>query len=923
MKVRPASSEVSTSKLGIPSLVFWILIPVCLAAVSFALINEGSSSYLASTKIEGVRFGMIFFTIWLISGITVAFITGALSFIDFFVKRSLSTTVIGGLSLAVGTYEIFYFFLSLQTSSEEATTYSRWFISRCLHLILILGATFYFSFSQLKGLRNPDKRKSRLVGFHVCNVLGLVVAIFSTYLLEDNFIWEFKFLGLEHPFELLIIASYLFFGLFILPTFLKRFPSLFANLLGLSLIPAVLSSLVMAMHVNHFDILFNTAYFLRVVQYLMPLLGIGLNYIESSNKERLTVKQLRAQVRERVHTQQILKQREALLASAERIAHLGSWNFDPQTNELNWSDEMYAIFGIEVGSFKPEYNKWREWISEDYRCLVQDRISAAIENQGSYSVEFPIVRPDGGIRYILGQGYYSKEDRKLIGVMLDLTEVKEAGYKIEQSEALLKEAEALSHNGSWEWSQEKNAFFWSDEMYRIHGLEPQKDELDLRFYLTLIHPGDVERFVTTLADTQSHLDEFSIDYRIVRPDNEVRYLSLNGKFKKGFSGDVDKVLGNTQDITALKIAAIKLEQSESIYRTIVKNVPDSAIFFFDKDLQIVLSGGPALEVIDPDNLVHNAHNFHYLYFKNKDSQPLLYFNMALDGQENSLEHRINNKIFKITFTPVSLSGGAIFGIMVVMNDITDLKVAQQSLELKVNELNRSNRDLEQFAYIASHDLQEPLRKIRAFGERLNMKYKADLKEDGVDYLNRMNSASERMQLLIDDLLTFSRISRAGEEIKPVSLDETINQVLVDLEFSIEKQQAVVNFKCEHNIKVAPSLLRLLFQNLISNSLKFSRPEFPLEIEICSQLVNGKDYESLDEKKTYCKIEVKDNGIGFENQFSEKIFVLFHRLHPRHVYEGTGIGLAICKKIVENHNGIIEAEGVENRGATFRIFFPTE
>ncbi|WP_207533659.1 sensor histidine kinase [Desertivirga arenae] len=923
MKVRPALSEASTSKLGIPSLVFWILIPVCLAAVTFALVNVGSSSYLASTKIAGVKFGMIFFSIWLISGITVAFITGGLSFIDFFVKRSLSTTVIGGLSLAVGTYEIFYFFLSLQNSAPEASTYSRWFISRCLHLILILGATFYFSFSRLKGLRNPDKRKSRLIGFHIGNFLGLILAIVCTYLLEDNFIWDFKFLGLQHPFELLIIASYLFLGCFILPTFLKRFPSLFANLLGLSLIPAVLSSLIMALHVHHFDVLFNTAYFLRVVQYLMPLLGIGLNYIESSNKERFTVKQLRAQIRERVRTQQKLKQREALLANAEKIAHLGSWNFDPQTRELNWSDEMYAIFGVEPGSYKPEPDKWQHWIAEDYREMVQERMGSAVRSQTSYSIEFPIVRPDGRLRYILGQGYYSKEDKKLIGVMLDLTEVKEAGYKIEQSEALLKEAEALSHNGSWEWSQEKNAFFWSDEMYRIHGLEPQKDELDLRVYLTLIHPGDVERFVTTLADTQSHLNEFSIDYRIVRPDNEVRYLSLNGKFKKDFSGNVNKVLGNTQDVTALKIAAIKLEQSESIYRTIVKNVPDSAIFFFDKDLALVLSGGPALEVIDPENLILNAHNFHYLFFKNKDSQPLLYFNMALDGQENSLEHRINSKIFKITFTPVSLTGGAIFGIMVVMNDITDLKVAQQSLELKVNELNRSNRDLEQFAYIASHDLQEPLRKIRAFGERLNMKYKADLKEDGVDYLNRMNSASERMQHLIEDLLTFSRISRTGEELKPVNIHETIAQVLVDLEFSIEQQQAVVNCQCAHDIKVVPSLLRLLFQNLISNSIKFARRDSPLVIDICSEIVNGKDYKGLDKKKNYCKIEVTDNGIGFENQFSEKIFVLFHRLHPRHVYEGTGIGLAICKKIVENHNGIIEAEGVENRGATFRIFFPTE
>jgi len=917
------SNEKSISKSGIPSIIFWILIPVCLLAISFAVFNNNAQSYLIQTKIPGVNRGMIFFTIWLIAGVTVALITSALSFIDFFVKRSLSTTVVGGGALAMGIYELFYFFIGLQEHSSAIDIYSRWFISRTLHLVLIFGAIFYFSFSRIKIIRNPFNKKWRLLAFHVCNIVALSSAVIFTYLLEDNFMWDIKVGALKHPFELTIIASYLIFGIFILPAFLRRFPSVFANLMGLSIIPAVLSSLLMAFHSQPFDTLFNTAYFLRIIQYLMPLLGIGLNYIDSSNKERRTLKQLHIEIRERIHAQQKLKQRETLLASAEKIAHLGSWNYDPDTKELNWSDEMFTIFGEEVNSFKPTREDWQNRIVEDYWHTVSDKITTAIRAQSSYNVEFQIKRPNGEIRYVMAQGYFSVEDKKLLNIMLDLTEIKEAAFKVEQSEALLKEAEALSHNGSWEWSQEKNIFFWSDEMYRIHGLEPQQEEIDLRFYLTLIHPDDVEYFVTTLADTQIHLGAFSINYRIIRPENEVRYLSLNGKFKTDYSGTVQKILGNTQDVTALKLATDKLEQSESIYKTIVKNVPDSAIFLFDKDLKLTLSGGPALAIIDPENIITNAHNFHYLFFKNKDSYPLLYFNMAFDGNENRLEHRINNKIFRIAFSPVHQSDGAVSGVMVVMNDITDLKLAQQSLESKINELNRSNRDLEQFAYIASHDLQEPLRKIRAFGERLKLRYRENLQTEGVDYLNRMNSASERMQLLISDLLTFSRISKIEEQLKPVSLSESIMQVAHDLEFSFEKQNAKINIDCGHSVRIAPSLLRHLFQNLFSNSLKFASKQTSLVINVKSEIISGFEHGSLNGNRKYCKIEVVDNGIGFENQFAEKIFTLFHRLHSRHEYEGTGIGLAICKKIVENHNGIIEAEGVENEGATFRIFFPEE
>jgi light-regulated signal transduction histidine kinase (bacteriophytochrome) len=179
--------------------------------------------------------------------------------------------------------------------------------------------------------------------------------------------------------------------------------------------------------------------------------------------------------------------------------------------------------------------------------------------------------------------------------------------------------------------------------------------------------------------------------------------------------------------------------------------------------------------------------------------------------------------------------------------------------------------------------------------------------------------------LIDDLLTFSRISRLNEEFKTINVKEMIRGVLLDLEFAIEKKNAKTEIVGEQILKAIPSQIRQLFQNLISNSLKFTKENTIPEVSIIIERVKGLDFSSgslpLRSDKEYCKIELKDNGIGFNNEYASKIFILFQRLHTRNEYEGTGIGLAVCKKIVENHAGYIEARGSEGEGATFNIFIP--
>ena len=232
------------------------------------------------------------------------------------------------------------------------------------------------------------------------------------------------------------------------------------------------------------------------------------------------------------------------------------------------------------------------------------------------------------------------------------------------------------------------------------------------------------------------------------------------------------------------------------------------------------------------------------------------------------------------------------------------KIAEQ-------QLSRSNKELEQFAYIASHDLQEPLRKISAFGSRLASKYTDALDEQGLDYLRRMQNAAVRMQHLIDGLLTYSRVTTKAQPFSLVDLSVIVNEVLGDLETKIKDTGATVECSVNATIGADPLQMRQLFQNLIGNALKYHAPGIAPVVSVRAATEGPR-----------CSITVSDNGIGFEQQYAEQIFGVFVRLHGRSSeYEGSGIGLSVCRKIVERHGGTITARSEPGKGTTFTAVLP--
>jgi PAS domain S-box-containing protein len=271
-----------------------------------------------------------------------------------------------------------------------------------------------------------------------------------------------------------------------------------------------------------------------------------------------------------------------------------------------------------------------------------------------------------------------------------------------------------------------------------------------------------------------------------------------------------------------------------------------------------------------------------------------------------------------------------FAVSMIITDLTDQKKEQEKLtsrtrqlEQKNKELAKANKDLLSFTYISSHDLQEPLRKIQNFSIAILLEEEKNLSKIGKVYFQQMQKTAKRMQSLIEDLLTYSRAKDTNIAFEKTNLDSILKELLKDFEEDITKKKVVIKIKPLGSFKVIPFQFRQLLQNFISNSLKFSNREKKSKICIEGELIRGDKTinKNLSGSKKYLHIIFEDNGIGFEPQYKDRIFEVFQQLHTRDKYKGTGIGLAICKRIVENHHGIITATGALGKGARFDIYIP--
>jgi PAS domain S-box-containing protein len=427
-------------------------------------------------------------------------------------------------------------------------------------------------------------------------------------------------------------------------------------------------------------------------------------------------------------------------------------------------------------------------------------------------------------------------------------------------------------------------------------------------------------------------DSYCFNCRLNHKEGYWRYFRTHGTvMRRAETGQPASFLFIAQDITDFR----KSEEEVKAVRSLIEETEE------------LLQLGSWTYTIADQKITWTKGLYQLLEFEEDDRPDIIYdFYVDLVSAEDiaSFEHALQDAIStksgfeqeyqvktrtgatKIVSTKakvVTNTDGDAIKVVGITRDITRLRNFERDRDRSIRELNRSNKELEEFAYIASHDLQEPIRKISTFGERLKAKFIDKLGPDGGLYLERIMASAENMRMLIDNLLEFSRTSRSSYAFEWINLQDIIANVKTDLELKIEETNASIVTSALPRLEAVASEMKQLFNNLLSNAIKFRKPAIAPVIKITSSKASKTEKEEhhLPVDKEFFKLQVSDNGIGFEEEYADRIFQIFQRLHGKAEYPGSGIGLAICKKIIDNHNGIMYAESKPDSGATFVVILP--
>lgn len=538
----------------------------------------------------------------------------------------------------------------------------------------------------------------------------------------------------------------------------------------------------------------------------------------------------------------------------------------------------------------------------------------------------------------------AKENLKQLNASLE-DKVAERTRKLATSEERFRLIANTTSDVVWDWDLVNSKVWWSDSITKVFGHESEGSVTSTNFRFNHIHPDDRERIEKSINNAINlGLGHWEEQYRFQKADGSFAVILDKGAVIKDEAGMPYRMVGAMTDVTHVEHTELELQQKNAELQALIEEFK----FVTDFMPQMVWATRP-----DGYHDFYNKgwYDFTGLGFestRDKGWSLILHpedyertweiWKHSLDtGEPYEAEYRMRRhdgvyRWFLARALPMRDENGMIIKWFGTCTDIHDQKEMSDILEKKVQErteeLQRTNAELEatnaelfQFASVASHDLKEPLRKIHMFSTLIKDRFLKDESSGAIDYMNRIISSSARMTKLINDLLSYSRLS-IKSLFEPTDLNSLVQEVLADLELSINEKHALIEVDTLPVIDAVPGQIRQVFQNIISNALKFSSEESHPHIIVKAEVASGSTLDpAIDSTDDYCRITISDNGIGFDEQHAAKIFTIFQRLHGKEKYEGTGIGLAITKKILERHNGLVYAKSQLGQGSTFILILP--
>jgi PAS domain S-box-containing protein len=523
-------------------------------------------------------------------------------------------------------------------------------------------------------------------------------------------------------------------------------------------------------------------------------------------------------------------------------------------------------------------------------------------------VHFEEYYPDPLNMWLEVHGYPTAEG--LTVFFRDITERRQAEEALRVSEeryrALVNASSQVLYRMSPDWS----------EMRQLQGgsFIADTEEPNRNWLQEYIYPDDQQQLLKLIAKTVRTGKVFELEHRVRRADGTLGWTFSRAVPVRDAAGEIVEWFGAASDITERKQAEEALRESRSQLDAILRNTP-AYVYILDASSRYMHVNRAYEELLGLSNEWLKGKSI-YEVFPREVASALEANNRKVleSGTRTEFEEPApladGVHIYTSIKAPLPDASGRPYAVIGISLDITDRKQAEEDRERLIEELSRSNRDLEQFAYIASHDLQTPLRAVTGFLSLLARRYQGKLGSDADEFIAFAVEGAERMHQLINDILAFSRVGTRGKPFEHVESREPLAQALGYLQGRIKEQQAEVIIGELPIVTGDRNQLAQLFQNLIDNAIKYRKPDEPPRIHI-----------GAEEKENAWEFRISDNGIGFDPQFAERIFQIFQRLHVIGEYSGTGIGLAICKRIVERHGGRIWVESEPGRGSTFYFTLP--